>query len=87
MFFRYIPELFSPGQASRSIVSIILPVRRQYTGEDGQLIELSIVHTGFTQQTDKLEFGGPSERVIPNQFSFLVRESPSNYRLPIVIHS
>ena len=31
--------------------------------------------------------GGPSEQVIPNQFAFLMWESPSNYGQPIVIQA
>ena len=45
------------------------------------------VHIGFTQKNDKLEFVEPSERVIPNQFAFLVWESPSNFGQPIVIQT
>ena len=30
------------------------------------------MYIGFPLETDKLEFGGPSERVIPNQSAFLV---------------
>ena len=34
-----------------------------------------------------MEFAASSERVIPNQFAFLVWESPSNSGLPIVIQT
>ena len=40
---------------------------------------------GIVLWCSKLEFDVSSERVIPNQFSFLVWESPSNSRQPIVI--
>lgn len=43
------------------------------------------MNVDFMQQTDKLEFGALLERVIPNPSAFMVWESPSNSRLPIVI--
>ena len=42
---------------------------------------------GIVLWYSKLEFDASSERVIPNQFAFLVWESPSNFGLLIVMQT
>ena len=74
------PNLLAPlcGAALKNIgVPRFSPAARRF----------HFMYIGFPLETDKLEFGGPSERVIPNQSAFLVWESPSNSVLSIVIQT